>query len=66
MCSSQDLVESNSKGPDHDNTVAAYFLTWAWMQVFGRALLPPGIQDRIVVVHDNEPTSVVAYFLSKK
>lgn len=31
-----------------------------------RALLPPGIEDRIIIVHDDEPTSIVAYFLSTK
>lgn len=34
--------------------------------LLGRALLPPGVHNRVVVVHDDEPTSIVAYFLSTK
>ena len=32
----------------------------------GRALLPLGVHDRTVVVHDNEPTSAVALCLSSR
>jgi hypothetical protein len=39
----------------------------AWhLQVSGRALLPPGVEERVVVIRDDEPTSVVAYFLSTR
>lgn len=36
------------------------------VNLFGRALLPPGIGDRIVVVRDDEPTSIIAFFLSSR
>lgn len=32
----------------------------------GRALLPLGVDERAVIVHDNEPTSAVAFSLSSK
>lgn len=32
----------------------------------GRALLPAGISDTVVPIFDNEPTSIVAYFLSTR
>lgn len=32
----------------------------------GRALLPQGAGDRVVVVRDDEPTSLVAYALSSR
>ncbi len=32
----------------------------------GRSLLVPGVDDRVVVVRDDEPTSLVAYALSSR
>ena len=36
------------------------------IKLSGRALLPPGVGDRVVVVRDDEPTSIVAFFLSSR
>ncbi len=36
------------------------------IRLAGRPFLPPGIDDRVVVVRDDEPTSVIAYFLSTR
>ena len=33
------------------------------MHLAGRALLPPGVGERCLVVRDDEPTSLVAYAL---
>ncbi|KAK9796713.1 hypothetical protein WJX73_010097 [Symbiochloris irregularis] len=38
----------------------------AQMKPSGRALLPPGVGDRVVVVRDDEPTSIIAYSLSSR
>ncbi len=31
-----------------------------------RALLPPGVDDLVLAIHDDEPTSIVAYFLATR
>ena len=36
------------------------------VELLGRALLQPGVDDRIVVVRDDEPTSLLAYALSSR
>lgn len=36
------------------------------IKVSGHALLPPGVGDRVVVVRDDEPTSIIAYALSSR
>ena len=36
------------------------------VELLGRALLQPGVDERIVVVRDDEPTSLLAYALSSK
>ena len=36
------------------------------MRQSGRALLPPGVDGRIVIVRDDEPTSLIAYALSTR
>lgn len=38
----------------------------AQMRLKGRALLQPGVDDRVVVVRDDEPTSLVAFALSSR
>lgn len=36
------------------------------VELAGRALLPGLADDIVVVVHDDEPTSIIAYFLSTR
>lgn len=36
------------------------------IRLVGRSLLVPGADDRVVVVRDDEPTSLVAYALSSR
>jgi len=36
------------------------------VELLGRALLQPGVDERIVVVRDDEPTSLLAHALSSK
>lgn len=36
------------------------------VELHGRALLPVGAEEQVVVVRDDEPTSIVAYFLSTR
>jgi hypothetical protein len=36
------------------------------VELGGRALLPPGIDDIVLSIFDDEPTSIVAYFLSNR
>ena len=36
------------------------------MELQHRALLQPGVEERIVVVRDDEPTSLLAYALSSR
>ena len=36
------------------------------VELHGRALLPVGADEQVVVVRDDEPTSIVAYFLSTR
>ena len=31
-----------------------------------RALLPPGMDDLVLAIHDDEPTSIIAYFLATR
>ena len=31
-----------------------------------RALLPPGVDDLVLAIHDDEPTSIIAYFLATR
>ena len=47
------------------NTRDSYGLTLQIM-LNGRALLAPGVDNRVVVVRDDELTSVIAYFLSSQ
>ncbi|KAK9860376.1 hypothetical protein WJX84_010202 [Apatococcus fuscideae] len=41
-------------------------LTYGKVELHGRALLPVGAEEQVVVVRDDEPTSIVAYFLSAR
>lgn len=38
----------------------------AQMHLVGRALLQPGVGERVLVVRDDEPTSLVAYALTSQ
>ncbi len=38
----------------------------AQVRLAGRALLPPGVDGRVVIVRDDEPTSLIAYALSMR
>jgi hypothetical protein len=44
--------------------VQAHVLCNPQIQLVGRALLLPGVEDRVVVIRDDEPTSLVAFALS--
>eukprot|EP00891_Asterochloris_glomerata_P002007 jgi/Astpho2/2007/Aster-x0093 len=41
-------------------------LSFGKVELTGRALLPPGVDDTIVPVFDDEPTSLVAYSLTTR
>jgi hypothetical protein len=36
------------------------------VELCGRALLPPGVDDLVLAIFDDEPTSIIAYFLSTR
>lgn len=36
------------------------------IRLMGRSLLVPGLDDRVIVVRDDEPTSLVAYALASR
>ena len=36
------------------------------VELCGRALLPPGVDDLVLSIFDDEPTSIIAYFLTTR
>lgn len=36
------------------------------VELGGRALLPPGIDDLVLSIFDDEPTSIISYFLANR
>lgn len=36
------------------------------VELCGRALLPPGVDDLVLSIFDDEPTSIIAYFLATR
>ena len=74
------LSQSLGAGSAHDRPAAcclidchncccdceAHCVSPVQVELTGRALLPPGIDDTIVPVFDDEPTSLVAYSLTTR
>ncbi|GLI58582.1 hypothetical protein VaNZ11_000210 [Volvox africanus] len=47
-------------------TSGAHTLARGFVPLPGRATLPPGVNDTIIPIFDNEPTSIIAYALSTR
>lgn len=52
--------------PQYPGTLTLRLRRTAQVRLAGRALLPPGVDGRVVVVRDDEPTSLIAYALSMR
>ncbi len=62
------LVSALQHGADNPHIMCADppCMHIAQVELPWRALLPPGVDDLVLAIHDDEPTSIVAYFLATR